>query len=79
MEDMCYERLRAEAWRYWPGTGIGIRDLVIRRIADEIAARLPCTPHPEVVSRYAQLIGELMFIAINTQLMKPKRLKSMHA
>jgi hypothetical protein len=34
---------------------------------DEIAARLPCTPHPEVVSLYAQLIGELMFIAINTQ------------
>jgi hypothetical protein len=34
---------------------------------DEIAARLPRTPHPEVVSLYAQLIGELMFIAINTQ------------
>jgi hypothetical protein len=34
---------------------------------DEIAARLPSTPHPEVVSLYAQLIGELMFIAINTQ------------
>jgi hypothetical protein len=30
---------------------------------DEIAARLPRTPHPEVVC----LIGELMFIAINTQ------------
>ena len=34
---------------------------------DEIAARLPRTPHPEVVSLYAKLIGELMFIAINTQ------------
>jgi hypothetical protein len=34
---------------------------------DEIAGRLPRTPHPEVVSLYAQLIGELMFIAINTQ------------
>ena len=34
---------------------------------DEIAARLPRTPHPEVVSLYAQLLGELMFIAINTQ------------
>ena len=34
---------------------------------DEIAARLPRTPHPVVVSLYAQLIGELMFIAINTQ------------
>jgi hypothetical protein len=34
---------------------------------DEIAARLPRTPHPEVVSLYAQLIGEFMFIAINTQ------------
>jgi hypothetical protein len=34
---------------------------------DEIAARLPRTPHPEVVSLYAQLIGELMFIAISTQ------------
>ena len=34
---------------------------------NEIAARLPSTPHPEVVSLYAQLIGELMFIAINTQ------------
>ena len=28
----------------------------------EIAARLPLTPHPEIVSLYAQLIGELMFI-----------------
>jgi len=34
---------------------------------DKIAAHLPRTPHPEVVSLYAQLIGELMFIAINTQ------------
>ena len=34
---------------------------------DEIAARLPRTPHLEVVSLYAQLIWELMFIAINTQ------------
>jgi hypothetical protein len=34
---------------------------------DEIAARLPRTPHPEVVSLYAKLIGELMFVAINTQ------------
>ena len=34
---------------------------------DEIVARLPRTPHPEVVSLYAQLIGKLMFIAINTQ------------
>jgi hypothetical protein len=34
---------------------------------DETAARLPRAPHPEVVSLYAQLIGELMFIAINTQ------------
>ena len=33
---------------------------------DEIAARLPCTPHPEMVSLYTKLIGELMFIAINT-------------
>jgi hypothetical protein len=33
----------------------------------EIAARLPFKPHPEIVSIYAQLIGELMFIAINTQ------------
>ena len=32
----------------------------------EIAARLPLKPHPEIVSLYAQLIGELMFIAINT-------------
>ena len=31
----------------------------------EIAARLPLTPHPEIVSLYAQLIGELMFIGIN--------------
>jgi len=28
---------------------------------------LPRTPHPEVVSLYAKLIGELMFIDINTQ------------
>ena len=34
---------------------------------NEIAIRLPRTPHPEIVSLYAQLIGELMFIAINTQ------------
>jgi hypothetical protein len=34
---------------------------------EEIAARLPLTPHPKVLSLYAQLIGELMFIAINTQ------------
>jgi hypothetical protein len=34
---------------------------------DVIADRLPRTPHPEVVSLYDQLIGELMFIAINTQ------------
>ena len=35
---------------------------------DEIAAaRLPRTPHPELVSLYAQVIGELMFIAIITQ------------
>lgn len=34
---------------------------------DEIAARLPRTPHPEIVSLYAKLIGELMFVAINTQ------------
>jgi hypothetical protein len=34
---------------------------------DEIAGRLPRTPHPEVVSLYAQLIAELMFIAINTK------------
>jgi hypothetical protein len=34
---------------------------------DEIAARLPRTPHPETVSLCAQLIVELMFIAINTQ------------
>jgi hypothetical protein len=34
---------------------------------DEIAARLPRTPHPEAVSLYAQLIGELVFFAINTQ------------
>ena len=32
----------------------------------EIAARLPLTPHPEIVSLYAQLIGELMFIGVNT-------------
>jgi hypothetical protein len=34
---------------------------------DEIAARLPRTPHPEVASFYAQLIDVLMLIAINTQ------------
>jgi hypothetical protein len=34
---------------------------------DEIAARLPKTPHPEIPSLYAKLIGELMFVAINTQ------------
>ena len=34
---------------------------------DEIASRLPRTPHPEIPSLYAQLIGELMFVAINTQ------------
>ena len=34
---------------------------------DEIAARLPKVPHPEIPSLYAQLIGELMFVAINTQ------------
>ena len=34
---------------------------------DEIAARLARTPHLEVVSLYAQLICELMFIDINTQ------------
>jgi hypothetical protein len=34
---------------------------------DEIAARLPHTPHSEVVSLYAQLVGEFMFVAINTQ------------
>ena len=33
----------------------------------EIAARLPLKPHQEIVSLYAQLIGELMFVAINTQ------------
>jgi hypothetical protein len=33
----------------------------------EIAARLPLKPHPEIVSLYPELIGELMFIAINTQ------------
>jgi hypothetical protein len=34
---------------------------------DEIAARLSRTPHPEVLSLYAQLVGEFMFVAINTQ------------
>ena len=38
---------------------------------DEIATRLPRvhaprTSHPEIVSLYAKLIGELMFVAINT-------------
>ena len=33
----------------------------------EIAARLPLKPQSEMVSLYAHLIGELMFIAINTQ------------
>ena len=33
---------------------------------DEIAARLPKTPHPVIPSSYAKLIGELMFVAINT-------------
>ena len=31
----------------------------------EIAARLPLKQHPEIVSLYAQLISEHMFIAIN--------------
>jgi hypothetical protein len=34
---------------------------------DEITSRFPRTPHPEVVSLYDQLIGELMFITINIQ------------
>ena len=34
---------------------------------DEIAARLPSRPDPEITNLYAKLIGELMFVAINTQ------------
>lgn len=34
---------------------------------DEIAARLPSNPNPEIANLYAKLIGELMFVAINTQ------------
>ena len=34
---------------------------------DEIAVRLPRTPHPDTVTLYAQLIDELMFTAIKTQ------------
>jgi len=34
---------------------------------DEIAARLPSRPDPEIANLYAKLIGELMFVAINTQ------------
>jgi hypothetical protein len=34
---------------------------------DEIASRLPKTPDRELVSLYCKLIGELMFVAINTQ------------
>jgi len=34
---------------------------------DEIASRLPKTPDREFVSLYSKLIGELMFVSINTQ------------
>ena len=34
---------------------------------DEIASRLPKTPDRELVSLYCKSIGELMFVAINTQ------------
>ncbi len=34
---------------------------------DEIASRLPTTPDRELVSLYCKLLGELMFVAINTQ------------
>jgi hypothetical protein len=34
---------------------------------DEIIPRLPKTPNRELVSLYCKLIGELMFVAINTQ------------
>ncbi len=34
---------------------------------DEIAAHLPRTPYPEIISLFAQVFGDLMFIAINTQ------------
>jgi hypothetical protein len=34
---------------------------------DEIASGLPKTPDRELVSLYCKLIGELMFVAINTQ------------
>jgi hypothetical protein len=34
---------------------------------DEIISRLPKTPNRELVSLYCKLIGELMFVAINTQ------------
>jgi hypothetical protein len=34
---------------------------------DEIAARLPSRPDPEITNLYAKLIGELMFVAIITQ------------
>ena len=34
---------------------------------NEIASRLPKTPDGERVSLYCKLIGELMFVAINTQ------------
>jgi hypothetical protein len=34
---------------------------------DQIASRLPKTPDRELVSLYCKLIGELMFVAINTQ------------
>jgi len=34
---------------------------------DEIVSRLPKTPDRELVRLYCKLIGELMFVAINTQ------------
>ena len=45
---------------------------------DEIAARLPRTPHPEVVSLYAHLIGELtMTLNPPTMMTRRKRRRSL--
>ena len=61
----CNEALSKGFARQGRGTG-GEERLNTSVNLDEIAARLPCTPHPEMVSLYTKLIGELMFIAINT-------------
>ena len=71
----CNEALSKGFARQGRGTG-GEDRLNTSVNLDEIAARLPCTPHPEMVSLYTKLIGELMFIAINTQQQRSFQLES---